>query len=144
MRRPKSAKRARAERGSYLVEYSLVFLIFVFVFFGIMEFGRAVTAYNILAGATREGTRFAIVNGSRSAVPATSEAIQNRVRSWCIGLDASAVIVTTTWPDGDGTWPSGNGPSQRVNVKTRYDFVPVVGFLTGFTIGSSSQMVISQ
>ena len=144
MRRPKSDKRARAQRGAYLVEYSLVFLIFVFVLFGIMEFGRAVTAYNILAGATREGTRFAIVNGSRSGTPATTTMIQDKVRSWCIGLDSSAVTVTTTWPDGDGTWPSGNGPGQKVNVTTRYNFVPLVGFLTGFTIGSSSQMIISQ
>lgn len=137
MRRPKSEKRAAAERGAYLVEYSLVFLLFVFVLFGILEFGRVITAYNVMAGATREGTRYAIVHGSQSGAPATSSDIQTKVRSWCIGLDSSAVTVTTTWP-------SGNGPGMPVNVTTRYDFVPLVGFLNGFTIGSSSQMVISQ
>ena len=125
------------ERGSYLVEYSLAFLTFMLVLFGIMEFGRAVAAYNVIAGATREGTRYAIVHGSRSDTPATSSDIQNKVRSWCIGIDPGGVTVTTTWP-------SGNNPGQPVNVATRYTFVPVVGFLSSFTMGSSSQMVISQ
>ena len=137
MRRPKSEQRAAAERGAYFVEYSLVFLVFVFVLFGILEFGRVVAAYNIMAGATREGTRYAIVHGSRSGAPATSTDIQDKVRGWCIGLDSSAVSVTTAWP-------TGNGPGQPVNVTTRYTFVPLVGFLTGFTVGSSSQMIISQ
>ena len=112
-------------------------MIFLFAFFGIFEFGRVITAYNVMAGATREGTRYAIVHGSQSGSPATSSDIQDKVRSWCIGLDSSAVTVTTTWP-------SGNGPGRPVNVTTRYDFVPLVGFLTQFTLGSSSEMVISQ
>ena len=136
MTKPRAERRA-GERGSYLVEYSFVFLVFLLMFFGIMEFGRAVAAYNVIAGATREGTRFAIVHGSRSGSPATSTDIQNQVRSWCFGFDPTGVIVTTTWP-------SGNGPGQSVNVTTRYTFVPVVGFLSSFTMGSSSQMVISQ
>jgi Flp pilus assembly protein TadG len=137
MKRAKSERRATAERGSYLVEYSFVFLIFLFVFFGVIEFGRIVTAYNVMSGATREGTRYAIVHGSRSGSAATSTDIQDKVRSWCIGLDSNAVTVTTTWP-------SGNGPGQPVNVTTRYSFVPLVGFLSEFTLGSSSEMVISQ
>ena len=137
MRKPIAARRRTGQRGAYLVEYSLVFLIFVFVMFGILEFGRVVTAYNVMSGATREGTRYAIVHGSQSGAAATSTDIQDKVRSWCIGLDSSAVTVTTTWP-------SGNGPGKPVNVTTRYTFTPLVGFLTSFTIGSSSQMIISQ
>lgn len=133
----KSSRRAAKQRGAYLVEYSLVILVFLVVLFGIMEFGRIVTAYNVLSGATREGTRYAIVHGSRSGVPATASDVQGIVRRWCIGLDASAVTVTTEWP-------SGNFSGAPVTVTTRYDITPVVGFISSFTIGSRSQMVISQ
>lgn len=133
----RSTGRAAKQRGAYLVEYSLVILVFFFVLFGIMEFGRIVTAYNILSGATREGTRYAIVHGSRSGVAATASDVQDQVRRWCIGLDASAVTVTTAWP-------SGNSPGAPVSVTTSYGITPLVGFISPFTVGSRSQMVISQ
>jgi Flp pilus assembly protein TadG len=133
----RSLRRAAKQRGAYFVEYSLVILLFLFVFFGIMEFGRIITAYNVLSGATREGTRYAIVHGSRSGAAATAADVQAIVREWCIGLDASAVTVTTTWP-------AGNAPGAAVTVATSYNIIPVVGFLDSFTIGSRSQMVISQ
>jgi Flp pilus assembly protein TadG len=133
----KSPRRAGSQRGAYFVEYSLVILIFLFVLFGIMEFGRIVTAYNVLSGATREGTRYAIVHGSRSGAAATATDVQTEVRRWCIGLDSSSVTVTTTWP-------SGNAPGAPVTVTTTYGITPLVGFISPFSIGSRSQMVISQ
>src|SRR5260370_27397531 len=105
MTKPRAERRA-GERGSYLVEYSFVFLVFLLMFFGIMEFGRAVAAYNVIAGATREGTRFAIVHGSRSVSPVTSTDIQNQVRSWCFGFDPPGVIVTTAFPSCKVPWQS--------------------------------------
>ena len=92
----RSTRRAAKQRGAYLVEYSLVILVFLFVLLGIMEFGRIVTAYNILSGATREGTRYAIVHGSRSGVAATASDVQDQVRRWCIGLDASGPPLSGT------------------------------------------------
>jgi len=137
MMKPRNSKRAATQKGAYLVEYSMVILIFLLVLFGIMEFGRIITAYNVLSGATREGTRYAIVHGSRSGAAATATDVQTEVRRWCIGLDSSAVTVTTSWP-------SGNGVGAPVSVATSYSITPLVGFLSSFTIGSRSQMVISQ
>ena len=55
VRRPK-------ERGQGLVEFALVFPVFILLLFGILDLGRAVYAYNTIGDAAREGARVAIVN----------------------------------------------------------------------------------
>lgn len=122
-----------------MIEFGLAFLLFLFVVYGIMEFGRIVASYNILAGATREGTRYAMVHGSASASPATSSAIQTLVRRWAIGIDPSSIAVTTTWSPG-------NGPGSTVKVKASYTAQPFTSLILkkGITLTSSSQMIISQ
>jgi hypothetical protein len=104
-----------------------------------MEFGRLVASYNILAGATREATRYAAVHGSASGSPATSSDIQDLVRKWAIGLDSNSVVVTTTWSPG-------NGPGSSVKVKASYTASPLTGLVLkdGVALQSSSQMIISQ
>jgi Flp pilus assembly protein TadG len=104
-----------------------------------MEFGRFIFSYNVLAAATREGARYAMVHGSKSASPATSSVIETKVRSWAIGLETSSLSVTTTWtPD--------KTPGSTVQVSASYPLSPMTGliFTSPITIGSGSQMVISQ
>ena len=52
----------RRKRGQALVEFALVFPIFLLAMFGLFDIGRAVFAYNEITNAAREGTRMAIVN----------------------------------------------------------------------------------
>jgi len=52
----------RGKRGQALVEFALVFPIFLLAMFGLFDIGRAVFAYNEITNAAREGTRMAIVN----------------------------------------------------------------------------------
>lgn len=128
------------QRGDTLIELSLSFLLFFTMLCAVMEFGRAVCAYNVLAGAAREGARYAIVHGSASGSPATNTDIQTVVRRWAIGLDSSSVNVTTTWA-------SGNGPGAPVLVTVQYTLSSLTNFIPGIgsmTLGSRSQMVISQ
>ncbi|HUS07769.1 MAG TPA: TadE/TadG family type IV pilus assembly protein [Bryobacteraceae bacterium] len=131
--------RRSGERGANLVEFGLSFLLFFTVLCGIMEFGRAVAYYNILAGATKEGARYAMAHGSASGSTATASDIQNVVRKWAIGLDPALVNVTTTWA-------SGNGPGGRVNVRSRYNLLPFTALVlpAPISIGSSSELIISQ
>ena len=58
--RPRIA--APTERGQGLVEFALVFPVFILLLFGILDLGRAVYAYNTIGDAAREGARVAIVN----------------------------------------------------------------------------------
>jgi Flp pilus assembly protein TadG len=131
--------RHQRQRGSSVLEFGLAFLVFLSIMYGIMEFGRVVASYNIVSGAAREGVRYAMVHGSASATPASASDIQTVVRGWAIGLDTSSVAVTTTWP-------SGNAPGGKVNVKATYTVVPMSGLIlkNGITVQSSSQMLISQ
>jgi Flp pilus assembly protein TadG len=137
--KPISKKRLAKQRGSYIVEYAFVIMTFLFVLFGIVEFGRIVAAYNILAGATREGTRYAIVHGSKGSPVATTDLIQDQVRNWCIGLDSSSVTVTTTWPDSNS-----KAAGKRVNVRSTYTIIPFVRFVgSSLTLTANSEMYIS-
>src|SRR5919106_5744427 len=54
--------RRQPGRGQTLVEFALVLPLFVLLLFGILDFGRAVLAYNSISNAAREGSRTAIVN----------------------------------------------------------------------------------
>ena len=53
---------AARERGQGLVEFALVFPVFILLLLGIFDLGRAVYAYNTIGDAAREGARVAIVN----------------------------------------------------------------------------------
>jgi Flp pilus assembly protein TadG len=122
-----------------MVEFSLS-LLFVFVIvYSIMEFGHIVYSYNILAGATREAARYAIVHGSKSRTVATAADIRAEVTRWATGLDQSRLTVNTTWV------PS-NAPGSKVQIQTTYNVAPMTGLILGMPIalGSRSEMVISQ
>ena len=134
-----SRQRKQTQRGAARVEFALSFLLFFMVVYAIMEFGRVVACYNILAGATREGARYATVHGSARGSVATASDIQNVVRQWSIGLDPNSVVVTTTWAPG-------NSPGNQVKVRAQYTVAPFTGLIlaSGIPLGSNSVMVISQ
>lgn len=59
---PRFIGRRRDSRGQSLVEFALILPIFVLLLVGILDFGRAVFAFNTLNNAAREGGRVAIVD----------------------------------------------------------------------------------
>lgn len=127
------------QKGQAIIESGLVYLLFFFLLFGIIDFGRIVASYNILAGATREASRYAMVHGAQSGSLATSAVLQTQTRNWAIGLDASAVTVTGTWT------PVGAPAGGIVLVQAQYPVTPLVGLFGGtMTLRSSSQIVISR
>ena len=111
------------EKGSTVIEFGLCFLLVFGFIYAVFEFGRVVYSYNVLAGATREASRYAMVHGSRSGAPATSDDIRARVVRWAIGLDPSALNVNTTWTPG-------NTP-DRVRIETTYTITPYTTLLVG-------------
>ena len=131
--------RKHRQRGAALLEFGLAFLIFFSALYGIMEFGRIVSSYNIISGAAREGVRYASVHGSTSGSIATASDIQTVVRNWAIGLDTNSVAVTV-----GPSWPAGAG--SKVKVTASYTVTPFTGLIlpNGITVQSSSQMSFSQ
>ena len=126
----------RGQRGSAIVEFTLVALLFFSLVFGLVEFGRALFAYSTIASAAREGVRYATVHGSESKQPATAEDISSYVRTKAVGLHDVVVAVT---------WLPTNTPGSTVRVQVRYTFTSLLPRLLAFKtipMSSTSFMVI--
>ena len=134
------SSRSTSRRGAVLVEFALTWTIFFLVtVVGVMDFGRGIWAYNLMAHVAQEATRYAMVRGSDSLSPATEADIESFVEAQTFFLGTDGVTVTTTWtPD--------NGPGGIVEVQVQHNFSPLLGTFLGETIGISStaQTVISQ
>src|SRR5437867_7369664 len=98
----------RGQRGSAIVEFTLVSLMFVTLLFGLVEFGRALFAYSTVSSAAREGVRYATVHGSDSEHPASADVISTYIRSKAVGLQNVGVTVT---------WSPNNSPGSTVSVQ---------------------------
>ena len=126
----------RGQRGSAIVEFTLVSLLFFSLVFGLVEFGRALFAYSTIASAAREGVRYATVHGSESKQPATADNISAYVRTKAVGLNNVVVAVT---------WIPNNTPGSTVRVQVRYTFTSLLPRLLAFKtipMSSTSFMVI--
>ena len=66
------------ERGAALVEFALCATIFIFVVFGVLEFGRMLWGHTALSDATRRAARYAVTRGkSNDPGSAAQAAIKN-------------------------------------------------------------------
>lgn len=108
--------RRHGETGSTLVEFAFVFMLFMAMVLGGMEFSRALYAYHFVSSAARQATRWAAVNGAdcgndsscngtngMNSGPASSTDIQTYVTSHVpAGIDATKVTVNQ---GGESFWP---------------------------------------
>jgi Flp pilus assembly protein TadG len=62
-----------SRRGQALVEFALVLPILLILLLGILDFGRAVAAYNSVSNAARSAVRVAIVDQNPDVVEAAAE-----------------------------------------------------------------------
>ncbi|MFY9532084.1 MAG: TadE family protein [Candidatus Acidiferrales bacterium] len=135
-----SRRNLSGERGAELVEFALVFMAVLMFLFGIMGFGHALYVYHFVSNAAREGTRYAIVNGSAclgSPNRCPDVYLKNNVPQ---GIDSNFLTVTPTWQD-----TTSHAPGTWVRVEVSYDFQFRIPLLPpSVTMSSSSQMVISQ
>ena len=122
-----------------MLESALCLLTFLVMIFGIMDFGRAVLAYNTLASVARDGARYAMVRGSGSGQQASSSDVRSYVRGRAIGLNSSDVSVTTSWsPDA--------AAGSTVAVAVTYAFYPLGPYMPAgpWNLQSTSKMTIAQ
>ena len=149
------------KRGSAVVEFALAAIILFAFMFGIMDFCRAVYAYEFVTYAARQGARYASVRGSQSCQNgvssptnpfcATATQIQTYVQSLNLpGIDPGQITANTLWYTGTGC-PTGTGvpvnsPGCPVKVVVAYNYSSSIPFLrvATITMRASSTMVISQ
>lgn len=134
------------ERGSSVVEMSLVFLPLMFSIFSVFELGRAMWTYHTLASSVKKGVRVAMVHGARcaeasAACPVTVGGLVQTIQQVGVGLDPSVLQLTfnaggqvltcapasscltnnTNWP------PAPNNPvGQNVTICGKYAFDSVL------------------
>jgi Flp pilus assembly protein TadG len=139
MRNPEHNRARRGERGQAIVEFAFTALIFFTIIFGVVDLGRAIFEYNILASSAREGARMAIVHYY------TDSDVTNRVVQSSAGFINSGDVTIN--PSGSRTCTSDPCPSVTVSVQHTFTPVtPLIGTLIGgsITLRASSTMVVER
>lgn len=97
-----TSEKKRRQRGSAMIEFTLVGIPMIFVLISTFEISRAMWNYHTLAYAIREGTRYAVVHGSGcssdplNTCQVTVGQVAQRIQNAGIGLDASQLNLTFT------------------------------------------------
>lgn len=152
-------RKFRREEGAMALEAALASTILLATLFGICQMSIALYVYQVTSAGAREGARYAMVRGSTSCTNtptltncnATASQIQTFVRS----RSFSAVNVTTTWCAASSSTPTtwstcssgtSHAPGNLVKVYVSYPWTFTIPFANteALTIGSTSEMVISQ
>ena len=153
----------RGEEGASLFETAIASTVFLAMLMGVFQMMLALSVFNYVTDAAREGSRYAMVRGSTSCTntpnlsncDATADQIQTYVQGISYpGVSSSHLTITTTWLSASTTYPTTwsacssacNSPGNLVKVVANYPFgfsVPFVPKAT-FNMSSTSQLVISQ
>lgn len=131
-------RRSRSRQcGNTMIESALTLALLFTLIFGIVGFGRAVWAFGWVSHAAREGSRWACVRGSQSGRPASAGDVANFVQQDVAGLDASQLVVNTTWN-------ANNDPGSYVQVQVQYTVTALVPWVPQIVVHSTSEMMIAQ
>ncbi len=127
------------ESGSVVVELALILPVFFLIVFGMLEISRVVYTNHTLAHAAREGARFAMVRGSRSASPASTQDIDAAVRSQAVTLDLNDLGVAVSYNPN-------NNPGSVVTVQVSYAYQFILPALSPgpLQLTRSSRMLVSR
>jgi Flp pilus assembly protein TadG len=133
-------RQLKGDSGDALVEYAIVFLLFMTMIMGTIDFGRALYTYHYLSNVTRDAARWAAVNGSTCGGdsscngqgymdnrPATQSDVQTFITNQTPpGIDTTKLTTTVTWPvstDSPATCATTqNSPGCTVKVQLSYAF----------------------
>ena len=142
-----------AERGQGLVEFALVFPIFVLLMFGLFDLGRVVYDYAALSNAARSGLRLAIVNQ-------TDPGIRANVISQAVALSlAGSNIDYVGYKESGDPQLGTSAPEAAANcspvapgcvavIKVHYQWsalTPIVGNIVGpITLTNTTQMPVER
>jgi hypothetical protein len=149
---PPAGARRRRSRGQALVEFAIVAPMFFLVLFAVVEAGRFMLYYETLNNATREGARYAIVNGANTlgcptGPPApgstpcdeAGDDVVQRVREAAFGVLGAGVIVTPIWHD-----PADNGRGSTITVTATYTYASIIPLpLPSITVEAESSLVVN-
>lgn len=128
--------------GQALVEMAFASLTFFFLFFGILEFSRALYTYNTIVQSTRAAARWAVVNVAGNSDTGDITRTKNFVvygnpdtstgSTILSGLTTALVEVSVVPIESDST---GAAISQKISVRVSgFQFRPIVPIVGAFTL----------
>jgi Flp pilus assembly protein TadG len=139
--------RARREDGAALIEAAFTLPIMLLVCVGILEFGRAYQAWQVVTNASREGARVAVLPAytDESAISRVKTYLKNGgLDATIVDSDATKVLITaTTIPVNE----AGTVTASAAQVRVEYPFSfmvlqPVAQLIVDdSTAGEAFQMV---
>src|SRR5260370_39806738 len=94
--------RKQRQRGSAMIEFTLVGIPMIFVLISVFEISRGMWNYHTLAYAVKEGTRYTIVHGSDWSSDTQNSCggpvcqVAQRIQYAGIGTDPSRLQITFT------------------------------------------------
>jgi len=115
-------------RGDSLVEFALIVSVLMTIIIGIIDFGRAVYAYSVVANAAREGARYGVM------APDDHAGITARIHDTAVGLDPAQLSISVT------------NAETTIEVSVSYNFelvTPLMADVLGsgsLTLSSSASM----
>jgi Flp pilus assembly protein TadG len=144
--RPRSWRRFRRdESGAALLEFSLVFGLFVFILYGLIAFGMILALKQSVTNAATEAARSAVgISSDADAIAKATTTAKNRL-DWLSSSQKAALQVTPTV----ATCAGGSGKCITVVVKYPYkghELVPPapgLGLVTPNTISTTSTVQIT-
>ena len=113
------------ERGDGLVEFALILPVLMLILIAILDFGRAVFAYSVVANCAREGARFGTIS------PTDEAGIVAAATNAAVGLDAAQLTINVAHPT-----------SNTVQVVVSYGF-ELITPLMAQVLGGNSLMLSS-
>jgi Flp pilus assembly protein TadG len=131
------SQQKRSQRGGAVFEFAMLLPLISILFLGIIDFSRAMLAYNALTHASEAAARFASVRSRTSQSPATTGTIKTRVLQAGTGLEPEKIDVTATWTPGNI-----RGGIVSVQIDYPYDVItPFVPWDTITLTGSASARI---
>jgi Flp pilus assembly protein TadG len=94
------------DRGAAAVEFALLLPLLLLLLFGIIDFGRALSAQVTITQAAREGSRLDALNQPN---------VTGRTQAAATGLSGVSVTIVSACPPG-------SGPTANADVKVSYSF----------------------
>ena len=114
------------ESGQALAEMALVIPAILLIVFGIIEFGAAWRAYQVVTNAAREGARRAVMPADGGIVDPSEAAVLGIVQNAMTagGLDWDPAYVTFSCNGAAGSLCTGvRGLPEEVRIDYPYDFI---------------------
>lgn len=122
--------RLRDDRGQAIVEFALVAPLLLLLIMGIVEFGRAWNAHQVITDAAREGARYVVIDNPLVTVDSARTVIENALGR--AGLDPNVTGVVIDITEGVNT-----GDPSIVNITYPWQF-RFLGPLLGWALADAT------